>query len=363
MSRLHSRGGGRLGAAVAGLTCAALLAACGSHHSAHTSAGSTPASTAATTPGTPATTTVHHRAVCPLTGLPAPGGVVPHRAALAIKVGNDPGAWPQSGLDRADVVIEEPIEGAMTRLIAVFQCQQAAPVGPVRSTRWTDDQILPQFGRAGFAYAGGVTVEEQLVAASPLVNLNFNVVPGAFYRSSSRYAPENLYTSTAALWADMGSSRTPPKPIFRYGALVPGSRAVSRVTVQFSSFFGVQWQWNPIRRQWIRWVNGSIDRTAGGVPEKAANVVIEDVHTFPGVVEDTNGAQGVNSITVGSGPLTVLTRGRAITGTWSRSSNLQPARLTAADGRTIRLAPGVTWIELLSVSGMVTGSLSLSAGA
>lgn len=93
---------------------------------------------------------------CPLTWLPAPGGVVPRRAAaLAVKVGNDPAARPRSGLAGADIVIEEPVERAMTRLIAVYQCHQAADVGPVRSTRWTDTRILGQFGRAGFAFAGG----------------------------------------------------------------------------------------------------------------------------------------------------------------------------------------------------------------
>ncbi|MHB8506143.1 MAG: DUF3048 domain-containing protein [Acidimicrobiales bacterium] len=347
---------------VAGLTCAALLAACGSHPAARTSGGAPPTNppTTPTTPGTTTTTATHRRAVCPLTGLAAPGGAVPHRAALAIKIGNDPGAWPQSGLDRADLVIEEPIEGAMTRLIAVFQCQEAPSVGPVRSTRWTDDQILPQLGRAGFAFAGGVTAEADLVPGSGLVDLNFDVVPGAFHRIPTRYAPENLYTSTEQLWQAMGSSKTPPKPIFHYGPLVPGSRVVSRATVQFSGFFGVQWQWNPARGAWIRWVNGSIDRTADGLPEKAANVVIEEVHTFAGVVEDANGAQGVNSVTIGSGPVTVLTRGHAVAGTWSRSKPTQPARLTTAAGRPILLAPGVTWIDVLSVGGMVAGSLQLT---
>lgn len=295
---------------------------------------------------------------CPLTWLPAPGGVVPRRAALAVKIGNDPAARPQSGLSGADIVIEEPIEGAMTRLIALYQCHQAAEVGPVRSTRWTDTRILGQFGRAGFAFAGGTTPEEDMVRSSPLVDLSVNAVPGAYHRIAGRRAPENLYTSTAALWADV-PGRAPPQPVFRYGRPLLTGTPVTAATLAFSSSFAVQWRWDPGRRTWIRWVGGRIDRGADGHALQAANVVIEDVATFPGIVEDALGSRGVNSVTTGHGEATVLTRGHATAGTWSRGSVDEPARLTAAGGRPLVLAPGVTWIELLPVGGVVAGSLAL----
>ena len=70
-------------------------------------------------------------ATCPLTGQPVPGGgPVPQRPALAVKVDNYPAARPQSGLDKADVIYEEPVEGGITRYAAVFQCQEATLVGP-----------------------------------------------------------------------------------------------------------------------------------------------------------------------------------------------------------------------------------------
>jgi hypothetical protein len=70
---------------------------------------------------------------CPLTGVPAPGGAVPARPALGIKIGNYPNDRPSSGLNNANIVFEEPVEGAITRLVAVFQCQSAALVGDLRS--------------------------------------------------------------------------------------------------------------------------------------------------------------------------------------------------------------------------------------
>ena len=80
--------------------------------------------------------------VCPLTGLPPRDGHVPQRAALAVKVENLPEARPQWGLDHADIVFEEPVEGGITRFIAVYQCHVAPRIEPVRSGRLVDIAIL-----------------------------------------------------------------------------------------------------------------------------------------------------------------------------------------------------------------------------
>src|SRR5271167_4810797 len=103
--------------------------------------------TAATKAIATTTTTTHPVAVvatCPLTGTPAPVGTVPARPALAVKIGNYTGDRPSTGLNQADIVFEEPVEGGITRLVAVFQCQAPAPVGDVRSAREPDVAILSQ---------------------------------------------------------------------------------------------------------------------------------------------------------------------------------------------------------------------------
>jgi hypothetical protein len=79
---------------------------------------------------------------CPLTGANTPNGKVASRAALAIKVENHPLARPQAGLNAADIVYEEPVEGGLTRFIAVYQCASSDRVGPVRSGRTTDPNVL-----------------------------------------------------------------------------------------------------------------------------------------------------------------------------------------------------------------------------
>ena len=155
-----------------------LLAACGSP------APSSPKPSPATT--AQPTTTVKPAAValCPLTGTPAPGNVVPQRPAIAMKVDNyslgpaPAEARPQSGLDYADIIFEEQVEGSITRYAAVFQCRNApALVGPIRSARWTDVQMLSQLGHPLFVHVGGIIPVLQTIAASSLVNVDLGGHP------------------------------------------------------------------------------------------------------------------------------------------------------------------------------------------
>src|SRR5580692_5849125 len=92
---------------------------------------SNPPHKAAPKPAPPTTTTTTApKPSCPLTGLPAPNGTVPPRPAMAVKIDNYPNGRPQAGLDKADIVFEEPVEGGITRYAAVFQCQDASLIGP-----------------------------------------------------------------------------------------------------------------------------------------------------------------------------------------------------------------------------------------
>lgn len=293
---------------------------------------------------------------CPLTDEPAPGGVVPARPALAIKVGNNPSARPQTGLNEADVIFEEPIEGAITRLLVVFQCHGAPQVGPVRSTRWIDLQLLEQFGHPIFGFAGGIDPDEALVRNSPVVDANFLRDYDLYYRTSDRLAPNNLYVATASLW-HLDPSTTPPSPIFTFSSAIPrglGAAPVDAATLTWSSIYDVQWSWDSARAAWVRTTNGVVDDDTSGRPVEAANVVILRVRTVPGpYVEDAEGDVGVHSITVGEGSVTVLRDGRAIRGIWQRSSIRQPFDLLTRQGTEIPLAPGPTWVELLPTRGQL----------
>ena len=304
----------------------------------------------------PATTTTTHVApvvaTCPLTGTPAPGGTVPARPALAFKIGNYTDDRPSAGLNQADVVFEEPVEGSYTRLVAVFQCQGSALVGDLRSAREPDVAILSQLSNPIFVHAGGINPVLALLANAPIQDKN--ILYGGFdsviIHPSGRYAPYSTFSATAPAWALTPNATTPPAPVFAYSATpptgaVPGSGIA--VHVPFSSTSDVTWTWSPISANYLRSYSGVPDKLVDGHQTYATNVVIMTVSTFIGPwLENSEGGREVEVNAIGSGPLVVLRNGVAITGTWTRTSLTAPATLTAANGTPITLAPGNTWEEL-----------------
>lgn len=290
--------------------------------------------------------------ICPLTGEPAPPGGVPKRPALGIKIGNYPGDRPSAGLNQADIVFEEPVEGAITRLLAVFQCSSASLVGDLRSAREPDVGILSQLSDPLFVHAGGIDPIISLLAAAPLIddNLYTGDRGSAIITEPSRVAPYATFVNTASLWAFNPTDTKPPAPIFEYSAaLPPGATQGSGASVHipFSSTSDVTWMWNP-KAGYQRYYSGSPDILIGGSQTVAANVVIMTVQTSDGPwVENSEGGLEVQVNSLGSGPLVVMRDDTAITGTWHRSSLTQPATLTNTAGQPITLQPGNTWVELV----------------
>lgn len=327
---------GALGLATLVAAAALGLSACGSSN-AHPPAA--PSSQAAT---------------CPLTGTPPPGGRVPARPAAAVKVENAPVARPQAGLDRADVVYEEPVEGGLTRFIAIYQCQDASRIEPVRSGRLVDPPILSQYGHPLFAFAGGINPVLGKVAASPLVGLDFTKYGAVYHRDPARKAPHNLVTSTAAIYGagqKAAPNDPPPRPVFTFGPLPGGATPTGSVHLPFSHAVDVAWHWDQGRGRWLRSYQGATPGPAklmDGTQIQAANVVVQQVvlHPSPYVEDPTGIHENVFPLT-GSGPATVYRNGAAIRGTWSRPSLGDVTTFRNAAGKPIPLAPGPTWVELV----------------
>jgi Protein of unknown function (DUF3048) N-terminal domain/Protein of unknown function (DUF3048) C-terminal domain len=307
---------------------------------------------AAKVPATTSTAVPAPVPVCPLTGAPAPGGAVPARPALAVKIGNFSGDRPSTGLNQADIVFEEPVEGAITRLVAVFQCRGTSLVGDLRSARQPDAGILSQFSNPLFAHAGGISPVLSLLASSPLIDKN--VLDGSastIIHPAGRFSPYSTFADTATLWALDPADTSPPAPVFQYSTslpagAVPGSGA--SVHIPFSSSSDVTWLWSPSAKSYLRSYSGTPDRLLDGGQTAATNVVIMTVQTTIGSwVENEEGGHEVVVTGTGSGPLLVMRNGAAIAGTWSRSSLTQPAALTGPGGVPITLQPGNTWVELV----------------
>jgi hypothetical protein len=327
-----------------------LLAACGSSK---------------TPPPTSTTTTVKKAAIvdCPLTGTPAPGNVVPRRAPIAMKVDNyslgpaPAEARPQSGLDYADIIFEEQVEGAITRYAAVFQCRNApALVGPIRSARWTDIQMLSELGHPIIVHVGGILPVLSLINTSALVNLDLGTNANLESNPPGRYAPYDTYTTTQAVWLHETQLTTPPSPVFTYSTKVPSGRAINQVHLDWSYTSDIYWRWDGATETWLRYYNvGSPsaplikpDVLSDGVQNQAQNVIVQDVNiTYGPWVENSGGGLEAESHIIGnSGKAYIFRNGTMITGTWVNKSVTTPTRFLDGTGREITLEPGRTWVEV-----------------
>lgn len=298
---------------------------------------------------------------CPLTDLPAPGGTVPRRPALAVKIGNEPGtdpaagngARPQSGLNEADIVFDTPAEGGIMRYEAVYQCQQPPSIGPVRSLRWVDWHVLGMFGNGPLlAFAGGIKPDLDALASQGWAK-SFNLLGNQAAlgeRVAGRAPPDNLYTNSARIWASVPHERKPPAPVFRYSAALPSlAKPASQLQINFSAGTDVVWKWQPTTNSWLHTYAGAVDVDAAtGKPVTTTNIVVQIVHyTLGPYIESAGGTGDVESRTIGSGPGYVLRNGKQVAVVWHRPTLTSGLTFTDASGQQVGLAPGRTWVEIV----------------
>jgi hypothetical protein len=339
---------------VAALAALALVAAaCGG--GGDESADSTAASTSTTTSTTvkastttsstsTTTTTVPETIRQPLTGAPlASAEEIIARPALVAKIDNNPLAVPnQSGLAVADIVFEEVVEGRTTRFAAVFHSQSSDPIGPIRSGRTQDIDLVSSFNSPLFVWSGGNRGVTRLINESFLVNMGPNNASG-YYRGPGR-APNNLYTSTDDIWAQTPPDHPgPPPQQFQYldeGEAVEAT-ATAGVDVRIGSE-NIAWTWNPDEMRFDRSQRGRPhdDSLLGRI--RSTNVVVMGVEYRPSAVD----RRSPEAQTTGEGPVWIFTDGQVREGIWKRELNVFPIEFFDAAGDPIELAPGNTWIEL-----------------
>jgi hypothetical protein len=294
----------------------------------------------------------------PLTGLPDKKGVSLKRPAVTVKINNTDAAK-QYGVDQADVVYEEVVEGGYTRLAAIFNSHAPDRVGPVRSVRRTDQSIVWPIGGI-FAYSGGAQYAIDSINTAPVKQLDESRAgpmmyraPGTIYNQGTAYlnAPLNLWAHVDQMFK-AGGEPIPPPPLFayRYTHAKFAGTAVKSFVVGFAGIFPTTWDWDARSGTWLRSKFGGPDIDANNVRLAPQNVVVMFVNYLNG----GPGAEGAEAELTGTGRALVFTGGKEIEGTWSRPDKEKPAKLLSASGAVIRLTPGQTWVELPDVSYAVT---------
>lgn len=298
---------------------------------------------------------------CPLTGEVLPGDAAPpERPVLAVKVENTPDAQPLAGLEGADIVYEEVVEGGITRFVVLFHCDDAKRIGPVRSIRSTDPGILAPFSEHPLlAFSGGSKGVRSIVEDAGMTTLDEDSATKAFERDGDRVVPHNLFTETEALWAKgikRAEGEPAPEPAFVYNDEVPSpSKKARSATVVFSGLATAEWRW--AKGQWVRYLEGSPMLLENGDPITTDNVVIQVVKTTESDFQDVSGYPSPEVDLTGSGKAWVLRDGKLIVGTWERSDEADFTTFRTKSGDEIALKPGTTYVEL-APKGMFDAQIS-----
>jgi len=275
----------------------------------------------------------------PFTGEP----VKSLKPVLAVKIDNIVTARPQTGLQSADIIYVEPVEGGLTRFFAVFSSHIPSVVGPVRSARESDLKLLPQFGRPAFAWSGATPHLVPFIERANIADL-YAIQVGGYYRISSRVAPENLYANPRTLLSEARHVSNARDIGFRFGAQPAGGRATGSYSVRFPAA-SYTFRWSGKAKRWLTWIDGAPAGATEGGQLGGATVIIQYVWIGESRFEEYGELPPVAE-SVGSGTAVVLRNGRAYTVHWSRPKINGGTTYTLPGGKRMLFAPGQVWVVL-----------------
>jgi hypothetical protein len=267
---------------------------------------------------------------------------------LAVKIDNIVDARPQTGLRSADLIYVIPVEGGLTRFMAVYSAHIPPTIGPVRSARQSDLDLLAQFGRPAFAWSGATPHLVPFIERAPIVDLYALKVRG-YYRSPSRVAPYNLYANAGQLLAEAQAASknrvSKARDIgFRFGALPAGGKPTASYSVKFPAA-SYTYRWSAKDKRWLTSMDGAAAVATEGGQLGGSTVVIQYTQISTSRFEEYGGRPPYAK-SVGSGKAVVLRDGRAYQVHWSRPNEASGTTYTLPDGQRMLFAPGQVWVVL-----------------
>lgn len=301
---------------------------------------------------------------CPLTSLDPARESRVDRPAVAIKIENNPVAYPLSGLEEAEIVYEEPVEGGLTRFMAIYHCTDAELAGPVRSARIVDPPIMLPYTRI-LGAAGGNDIVRAALDDADIITIDEVRARTAMTRVDRPgiTSEHTLYADTAAIRkiGRRSYDEAPPDDLFEFGDLQGTGRRARSLTLTFSAGTVVTYDWTG--KRWARSDGDAPLVNDLGAQVEVDNVLIEE-HTVEHSdrLSDSLGTPSPEIVDVtGTGRAFLFRDGRMFAGRWSRESVDDPVRFETRGGDAFVLKPGTTWIELLpDKAGDVKGTFEVA---
>jgi hypothetical protein len=271
---------------------------------------------------------------------------------VVVKIDDTDQAHPQVGIDKADLIYIEQVEGGLVRLAALFSTEIPERIGPVRSARISDIDLLAQYGKVAFFYSGAQTKMLPIIDAANLHNLGAQKEsPKLYTRDANRLAPFDMIISGPELRNRISELdvATMKDAHWKFGDLDkalledPNNKKIKSVKVSWpAANYVATWNGN----SWDLLHNGKSNVTSDGIQISPATFVIQNVVITNSEFVDKTGAVTPLSVTVGEGSGWILRDGIAIPATWNRPSPTDGTTWSDANGEEIKFASGQIWVAL-----------------
>ena len=282
-----------------------------------------------------------------LTGLPGNNNEI-----IVVKIDDTHQAQPQSGIEDADVIYIEQVEGGATRIAALYSSKYPEVVGPVRSARISDMEIFAQYGKFGFAYSGSQHKLLPVITAANLFNMSAEHFGywEPYFRDDSRHAPFDLYLHPNVLLEKAHAKDTyfekAKKSGWVFGPAAKNGRKVLGVVFSWPAVkYGADW--DKASKKWLIRQNGEPKMARSGSQLGADTLVLQLVSITDSEYGDKYGGVTPHVATIGTGTALIFRNGKVFDAIWSRPTATDTTTWKDATGVDIPFATGQTWIALV----------------
>lgn len=282
-----------------------------------------------------------------------------NKQILVVKIDDTNAAHPQIGLESADVVYVEQVEGGLTRLAAIYTSKLPPLIGPIRSARISDIELLAQFGRVGFAYSGAQSKMRPVIAAANLENLSAERNPPSIYgKDPDRPGPVDMILKPDLLLERANANpkiriETATASVFPFGDAPKGETNTAVAKVKWPSA-KYELRWDSTNEKWLIYFNEKPNMAANGDHLYADTAIIQIVSIMPSIYGDKFGEITPFSKTTGSGKAVMLRDGFSYQISWQRNLETDVTTWMSQDGGVANFKPGRTWIFLTDKAPVLT---------
>ena len=282
-----------------------------------------------------------------------------NKQILVVKIDDTNAAHPQIGVEDADLVYVEQVEGGLTRLAAIYTSKLPPLIGPIRSARISDIELLAQFGRVGFAYSGAQSKMRPVIAEANLENLSAERNPPSIYgKDPNRIGPVDMILKPDLLLERANANpkiriETATASVFAFGDAPKGETNTAIAKIKWPSA-KYELRWDSANEKWLIYFNEKPNMAANGEHLYADTAIIQIVSITPSIYGDKFGEITPFSKTTGSGKAVMLRDGFSYQISWQRNLETDVTTWKSEDGGVANFKPGRTWIFLTDKAPVLT---------